>query len=212
MPVMSSLREQLLRVSGLGKSLAGHSNCNAHNSLDRGRPFFALILFSQSALSLLHTHIDLRTNMIRNKTILFIATCCAWFVASYLNAAMLPAGTILSVSTESSISSQDPVGRTFEAKIIEDVAVNRTVLLRAGTKAFGKIQTSPVNPRKSEPLSLELTWISVNGRNVAVKTDAVQPAFPVTTGQQTRYRHTAGTSVLSPGTKFRFRLAQAVTW
>jgi len=125
---------------------------------------------------------------------------------------MLPAGTILSVSTESSISSQDPGGSIFPVKINEDVAVKRTVLLRAGTKAFGKIQTSRANPRKSEPLSLELTWISVNGRNVAVKTDAVQPAFPVTTGQQTRYRHTAGTSVLSAGTKFRFRLAQAVTW
>jgi hypothetical protein len=125
---------------------------------------------------------------------------------------MIPAGTILSVSTESSISSQDPVGRIFEAKIVEEVAVNRTVLLRAGTKAFGKIQTSRANPRKSQPLSLELTWISLDGRNVAVKTDAVQPAFPVTTGQQARYRHTAGTSVLIPGTTFRFRLAQAVTW
>jgi hypothetical protein len=150
--------------------------------------------------------------MIRNKTIVFIAICCAWFVASSLNAAMIPAGTILSVSTESSISSQDPVGRTFAAKLNEDVAVKGTVLLRAGTKAFGKIQTSRANPRKSEPLSLQLTRISLDGRNIAVKTDAVQPAFPVTTGQQARYRHTAGTSVLSPGTKFRFRLAQAITW
>jgi hypothetical protein len=150
--------------------------------------------------------------MIRNKTNVFIATCCAWFVASSSNAAMIPAGTIISVSTESSISSQDPVGRTFAAKIIEDVAVKTTVLLRAGTKAFGKIQTSRANRRKSEPLSLELTWISLNGRNVTVKTDAVQPAFPVTTGQQARYGRTAGTSILSPGTKFQFRLARAVTW
>ena len=150
--------------------------------------------------------------MIRKETIVFIATCCACFVASSLTGAMIPAGTIISVSTESSISSQDPVGRTFAAKINEDVAIKRTVLLRAGIKAFGKIQSSRANPRKPEPLSLELTWISVDGRNIAVKTDAVQPAFPVTTGQQARYRHTAGTSVLSPGTKFRFRLAQAVTW
>jgi hypothetical protein len=133
-------------------------------------------------------------------------------VASSLNAAMIPAGTIISVSTESSISLQDPVGRTFAAKLNEDVAVKGTVLLRAGTKAFGKIQTSRANSRKSEPLSLQLTRISLDGRNVAVKTDAVQPAFPVTTGQQARYRHTAGTSVLSPGTKFQFRLARAVTW
>jgi hypothetical protein len=103
------------------------------------------------------------------------------------------------------------VGRTFAATINEDVAVKGTVLLRAGTKAFGKIQTSRANPLKSEPLSLELTWISVNGRNVAVKTDAVQPAFPVTTGRQARYGHTAGTLPLSPGTKFKFRLAQEVT-
>jgi hypothetical protein len=125
---------------------------------------------------------------------------------------MIPAGTIISVSIESSISSQDPVGRTFAAKINEDVAIKRTVLLRAGIMALGKIQSSRADPRKSEPLSLELTWLSVDGRNVPVKTDAVQPAFPVMTGQQARYRHTAGTSVLSPGTKFRFRLAQAVTW
>jgi hypothetical protein len=150
--------------------------------------------------------------MIRKETIVFIATWCACFAASSLTAVMIPAGTIIVVSTESSISSEDPVGRTFAAKINEDVAIKGTVLLRAGIKAFGKIQSSRANPRKSEPLSLELTWISVDGRNVAVKTDAVQPAFPVTTGQQARYRHTAGTSVLSPGTKFRFRLAQAVTW
>ena len=150
--------------------------------------------------------------MIRNKTVVFIATCCAWFVASSLNAAMIPAGTILRVSTESSISSQDPVDRIFAVKITEDVAVKRTVLLRAGTKAFGKVQTSRANPHNSEPLSLELTWISVDGRNVAVKTDAVQPAFPGTTEQQARYRHTADTSVLSAGTTFQFRLAQAVTW
>jgi hypothetical protein len=172
-------------------------------------------IFFQIDGTLLHTHtsiIDFQTNMIRSKTIVFIATCCAWFVASSLNAAMMAAGTILSVSTESSISSQDPVDRIFAVKINEDVAVKGTVLLRAGTKAFGKVQTSRANPRKSEPLSLELTWISVNGRNVAVKTDAVQPAFPVTTGQQARYRHTAATLILSPGTKFQFRLAQAVTW
>ena len=150
--------------------------------------------------------------MIRKKTIVFIATCCACFVASCLTAAIIPAGTIISVSTESSISSQDPVGRTFAAKINEDVAVKRTVLFRAGTMAFGKIQTSRANPSKSEPLTLELTWISVDGRNVAVKTDAIQPAFPVATEQYARYGHTAVTSVLSPGTKFRFRLAQAVTW
>src|ERR1043166_6367602 len=93
---------------------------------------------------------------------------CEEIELAVLTLRIVPAGTILSVSTASSISSQDPVGRMFAAKINEDIAVKGTVLLRAGTKAFGKIQTSRANSRKSEPLSLELTWISVDGRNAAV--------------------------------------------
>src|SRR4030081_1014055 len=149
--------------------------------------------------------------MIRNKLIAVIAIICACFVASFLNATTIPAGTTLTVSTLSSISSQDPVGRTFAAQIDQDVAVKGAVLLKAGTKAFGKIKSSRANPRKSEPLTLELTSISVNGRNVAVKTHSVQPGSPPRTGRQARYGHTAGTLLISPGTKMQFQLAQAVT-
>src|SRR6266481_709402 len=146
-----------------------------------------------------------------NKSIALIAIMSAWFAASSLNAASIPAGTTLTVSTASSISSQDPVGRTFAAQIDQDVAVKGTVVLKAGTKAFGKIRSSRANPRKSEPLSLELTSISVNGRNVAVKTNGFQPGSPTTTARQAQYGHTAGTLVISPGTKMQFQLVQAAT-
>jgi predicted acyltransferase (DUF342 family) len=145
--------------------------------------------------------------MIRDKFITVIATVCACFVASTLNAATIPAGTTLAVQTGSSISSQDPAGRSFAAKIDQDVAVKGTVVLKAGTKAFGKIKSSRANPRKSEPLTLELTSISVNGRNVAVKTNSVQPGNPPRTGRQARYGHTAGTLTVTPGTKMQFQLA-----
>jgi hypothetical protein len=148
--------------------------------------------------------------MVRNKFIVFIATyctCCACFTASSLNAATIPPGTTISVQTVSSLSSQDPVGRTFAAKIDPDVAVKGAVLLKAGTKAFGKIKSSRANPSKSEPLTLELTSISVNGRNVAVKTNSVQPGSSPRTGRQARYGHTAGTLVVTPGTKMQFQLA-----
>ena len=148
--------------------------------------------------------------MIRYKFVTVIAIVCACFVASSLSAATIPAGTTLNVSTASSISSQDPVGRTSAAHLDRDVAVKGTVLLRAGTKMFGKIKSSRANPRKNEPLSLELTAISVNGRSVTVKTDAVQPGVPVTTARQARYGHTAGTLTVTPGTKLQFRLALAV--
>jgi hypothetical protein len=135
----------------------------------------------------------------------------AWFAASSLNAATIPAGATLSVSTVSSISSQDPVGRTFAAQIDQDVAVKGTVLLKAGTKTFGKIKSSRANPRKSEPLTLELTSISANGRNAAVKTNSVQPGSPKRTARQAKYGHTAGTLVVTPGTKMQFQLVQSVT-
>lgn len=154
----------------------------------------------------------LRTNMIRNKVILFVTTCCACFVASSLHAATIPAGTTLSVTTASSMTSQDPVRRTFTARVDQDVVANGRTLLRSGANASGRITASRANPRRSEPLSLELTSISVNGRNVAVKTDAVQPEVPATTARQARHGHTAGTFTLRPGSKLQFRLAQAVTF
>jgi hypothetical protein len=151
------------------------------------------------------------TNMIRNKFIAIIAVTCACSAVSSLNAATIPAGTTLAVQTVGSISSSDPVGRTFETKLDQDVAVKGNVLLKAGTKAFGRIKSSRANPRKSEPLTLELTSISVNGRNVALKTNSAEPGSSPRTARQARYGHTAGTLRVDPGTKMQFQLAQAVT-
>jgi hypothetical protein len=148
--------------------------------------------------------------MIRNKCIAFIATCCGCVAASSLQAATIPAGTVLTVSTVSLITSQTVIGRSFEAKIAQDVSVKGNVLLRAGTKAFGKVTSSRANPRKSEPLSVELTSVSVNGRNVPVKTSSVEPHGPPQTARQTRYGHTAGTTVVNPGTRMQFQLLQPV--
>jgi hypothetical protein len=148
--------------------------------------------------------------MKRTKFIAVIGVTLACFGAASLNAATIPAGTTLTVSTASSVTSQDPVGRTFASQLDQNVVVNGNVLLKAGTKAFGKIAASRANPRKNTPLSLELTSVSVNGRNVAVKTDPVEPGVPTTTGRQSRYGHTAGTLTVTPGTKLQFRVARPV--
>src|SRR5580704_11948559 len=150
--------------------------------------------------------------MTRHKFLAVISIACVCFAALSLNAATIPAGTTLAVQTASSISSQDPVGRTFAAKLDQDVAVKEQVLLKSGTKAFGKIKSSRANPRKNEPLTLELTSISVNGRNVAVKTNSFEPGSPTRTARQARYGHTAGTLTVTPGTKMQFQLVQAVTF
>ena len=144
------------------------------------------------------------------KLLLLLAIVTVYPVANSF-AATIPAGTTLTVTTVSLITSKDVVGRSFEAKIAQDVSIKGNVLLKAGTKAFGKVKSSRYNPRKNEPLSVELTSVSVNGHNVAVKTNSVQPGSPPMTARQARYAHTAGTSVVNPGTQMQFQLLQAVT-
>ena len=103
------------------------------------------------------------------------------------------------------------MGKIFEAKIAQDISINGNVLLKAGTKAFGRVRTSRANPRKSEPLSVELTSILVNGRKIEVKTYGVQPGGSPRTAREVRYGFTAGTLVVSTGTKIEFRLAQPLS-
>jgi len=147
----------------------------------------------------------------KQKTIAIIAIICGCIAASSADAATIPAGTTIPVSTVSLITSQDAVGSSFEAKIAQSVSVKGSVVLRAGTKAFGKVSASRRNPRKSEPLSVELTSVEVNGRRVPVKTNSMEPHGPPQTARQAQYGHTAGTTVVNPKTSLRFQLLQPVT-
>ena len=141
-----------------------------------------------------------------------IAVIAIVFVAiSFVNAATIPAGTTLTVSTVSQFSSKTVVGRSFEAKLAQDVSINGRVVLKAGTKTFGKIATSRYNPRKNDPLTVELTSVSMNGRNVPVKTNAFQPGSSPVTARQAHYGHTAGTLLINPGTLMQFQLLQPAT-
>jgi hypothetical protein len=149
--------------------------------------------------------------MIQNKFIGFITTCFACFAASSLSAATIPAGTTLTVSTVSLISSQTVAGRSFEAKLAQNVSVKGNVVLKAGTKAFGKVTASRANPRKSGPLTVELDSIDLNGRRIRVKTSSIQPGGPPQTARQAHYGHTAGTTVVNPRTTLQFQLLQPVT-
>jgi hypothetical protein len=145
------------------------------------------------------------------KSISVVSVICAFVAASSVNAATIPAGTTLTVSTVSLITSQTVVGRSFEAKLAQNVSAKGNVLLKAGTTVFGKIASSRANPRKSEPLSVELASIEVNGRRIPVKTNSMEPHGPPQTARQARYGHTAGTTVVNPGTRLQFQLLQPVT-
>ena len=139
-----------------------------------------------------------------------IAVVCGCIAASSVNAATIPAGTTLTVSAVGSFTSKTPVGRTWEGRLAQDVSVNGRAVLKAGSKAFGRIASSRHNPRRNDPLTVELTSVSVNGRNIPVKTNEFQPGHPAVTGRQARHGFTAGTLVITPGTLMQFQLLQPV--
>jgi hypothetical protein len=142
----------------------------------------------------------------------FTVIICGYAAVSCLNAATIPAGTTLTVKTVSLITSQSTVGRSFEAKLVQDVSVKGNVALKAGTKVFGKIVSSRANPRKSEPLSVELATIDLSGRRIPVRTTSVDPAAGPQTARQAHYGHTGGTTVVNPGSTMQFQLLQSVTF
>jgi hypothetical protein len=147
--------------------------------------------------------------LIRSSSVIAVISGC--IAVSSANAATIPAGTTIPVTTVSLITSQDAVGNSFEAKIAQDVSMKGSVLLKAGTKAFGKVRSSRRNPRKSEPLSVELASVEVNARRIPVKTNTVEPHGPPQTARQAVYGHTAGTTVVNPKTLLHFQLLQPVT-
>jgi len=150
--------------------------------------------------------------MTRKTFILIAITGCVSIAAQFsASAVTVPAGTNLTVRTVVTISSQDRVGKKFTAQLDRDVAVNGTVLLRAGTKVYGKVESSrALAGRQSRPLTLNLTAISSHGREVPVVTvQAFRAESTAPTGPGGRVTIVAGSKFVFPhGSKMQFRLAQ----
>ena len=144
------------------------------------------------------------------KLLVLISICGSAATQSSLLAATAPAGTLITVRTADAISSHATPGRTFSAKLDQDIAINGTVVLRAGTQFSGIIQASrgSRSNTSSQPLTLNLTAVAANGRMVPIKTSgSVQPQ-PAKTTRQSRGGFSFGENILPPGTRLEFRLAQ----
>src|SRR6266550_3169150 len=147
--------------------------------------------------------------MTRKTFILIAITGCVSIAAQFsASAVTVPAGTNLTVRTVVTISSQDRVGRKFTAQLDRDVVVNGTVLLRAGTKVYGKVETSrALSGPRSGPLALNVTAISSHGREVPIATtQAFQPESR--RGPRGRVSITSSRFVFPHGSKMQFHLAQ----
>jgi hypothetical protein len=78
----------------------------------------------------------------------------------------IPAGTMIMTEITSQVSSQDPAGRRFTAKLAANMTAGGVVVAPAGTTVYGKVTKSSQAGRlvgKSE-LELNLTEINVGGK------------------------------------------------
>jgi hypothetical protein len=144
------------------------------------------------------------------KLLVIILVCGGAATESSLLAATVPAGTPLIVRTGGAISSHATPGRTFTAKLDQDVVINGNVVLRAGAPVSGVIASSrgSRSTTSSQPLTLNLTAVAANGRMVPIKTTGgMQPKAAKTT-RQSRGGFSYGESIFPAGTRLGFRLAQ----
>jgi hypothetical protein len=94
----------------------------------------------------------------------------AWLVPQDSPAATVPAGTTLIVQTLDAVSSTDVVGTRFATQLASNVTVNGKVILPAGTKVSGKIETSRRPASSSQRLTVNLTHVQIGDRAVPIRT------------------------------------------
>lgn len=128
--------------------------------------------------------------------------------ASFSLAATIPAGTLLRARTAQPISSHEHVGAHLKAELEQPVIVKGKIVLPAGTRLTGVVESSLKNRFSSSALKVNLQAISVNGRSVPVQT----------TGSFQLDRHVTSRGISVSGrewnfpyhTRIAFHLAQPV--
>jgi len=84
----------------------------------------------------------------------------------------IPAGTVLTVKLDGPVSSNDPKGKTFTAKLVGDVAAEGKTVAKAGSTVYGQVDESKKAGRlagKSE-LKFSLRAIDINGKQQPILT------------------------------------------
>jgi hypothetical protein len=133
-----------------------------------------------------------------------ILVCTALATPHFGFAGTVPAGTSIVVRTSGAISTHATPHRHFGATLDKSVGG-----LPAGTGVIGYIEASRARATsRSTPLTLTLTSISANGKNVSIKTDSVQPESAKTTSTK-RGNFSFGEYTFPPGTRLEFHLSQA---
>jgi hypothetical protein len=127
------------------------------------------------------------------------------------SAATIPSGAILQLRTTNSISSRDHAGKRFYGTLINNVSVNGNVVLPAGTKVTGAIESPRVAiGSTTRPMTLKLTEVSVRGHTVLISTHVFEAEAAGIYGRRGT-RVSGNNFVFPPGTVLQFALNRAVS-
>src|SRR5437899_1247966 len=109
-------------------------------------------------------------------------------VAPASSSVAVPAGTTLLVRMVDSVSSRDAQGKRFTTTLENDLAVNGTVVLKAGTKIYGRVQGVQQARRYTgqSTLDLRLAEIAVGPSLVPITTTGYTDAGARSVGKAAR--------------------------
>ena len=139
-------------------------------------------------------------------SLLFTLAVFAWGTAHHASAATVPAGTQLVVRTLDLITSADAPGTRFHTELIRNITVQGRVVLPAGTKIMGKVETSRRMASSGGQLSVNLTEVIVGGRAHPLRTTGAVHPVNFTTSRGVAV--TRGYYNIARGKTLEFRLAQ----
>jgi hypothetical protein len=90
----------------------------------------------------------------------------------------LQPGTVLLVSLDANVSSDQPAGSMFQTTLVQNVSVNGQTVVPAGAKAIGKLSESKQGGRIFGRAKTEmvLTSLIINGQSYALVTNGAQAA------------------------------------
>lgn len=138
--------------------------------------------------------------------LLVIVAIFAWGTARDAGAATVPGGTHLVVRTLDVITSADAPGTKFHTELVQPVTVQGRVVLPAGTKIMGKVETSRRMASSDDRLSVNLTDVIIGGRHHPLKTTGAVHPVNFTTSRGVAV--TRGYYNVARGKTLQFTLAQ----
>jgi len=143
-------------------------------------------------------------------SLLFAVSVFALATASDAAAATVPAGTRLVVRTLNTITSSDATGTRLHTELMGNITVQGRVVLPAGTKINGRVESSRRLASSKDRLSVDLTEVIIGGRSHPLRTTG--PVHPVNFTTSRGVAVTRGFYTFARGKTITFHLGQPLTF